>query len=244
MTMAVTLDRAAVERVVREVLGEFRKGRDAVPPDGVAWPLKVHVSARHVHLCPGDFETLFGKGAKLTSLRPLYQEGHFAAAESVTIIGPKSRLITGLRILGPLRKYSQVELAYTDVVLLGIEKVPVRMSGDIEGTPGAWLMGPAGMLELKQGVIRAVIHAHMSDRDAARFGVADKDIMELVVEGDAPVIFGRVHVRVDPSYKLEVHLDTDEANACHLASASRVSLRPAKGKLNVVSDIFNKGVRA
>jgi putative phosphotransacetylase len=234
MQMAGTLDRAAVEKVVRAVLGEFR----------AASPLKVNVSARHIHLCPKDFETLFGKGAWLTSFRPLYQEGHFAAAETVTIIGPKSRLITGLRILGPLRSYSQVELAYTDVVLLGIDSVPVRMSGDIDGTPGAWLMGPAGMLELKQGVIRAAMHVHMSERDAARMGVADKDIMELRVEGDAPVVFERVHVRVNPAFKLEVHLDTDEANACHLASASRVSLRPAKGKLSVVSDIINKGVRS
>jgi len=241
--MAMPLDRTAVERVVREVLAEFQKGRNAPCPDGVASPLKVHVSARHVHLCPKDFETLFGKGARLTSLRPLHQEGHFAAAETVTIIGPKSRLITGLRILGPLRGYSQVELAYTDVVLLGIENVPIRMSGDIAGTPGAWLMGPAGMLELKQGVIRAAMHVHMSDRDAARFGVADKDIMELKVEGDAPVVFERVHVRVDPAFKLEVHLDTDEANACHLASAGRVTLKPARGKINVVRDIVNKGVR-
>jgi len=242
--MAATLDRAAVERVVREVLGDFRKGSDVPRGDGVASPLKVNVSARHAHLCQGDFETLFGKGARLTPLRPLYQEGHFAAAESLTIIGPKSRLITGLRILGPLRGYSQVELAYTDVVLLGIDNVPVRMSGDLDGTPGAWLMGPAGMLELKRGVVRAAMHVHMSDRDAARMGVADKDIMELKVEGDAPVIFERVHVRVDPAYKLEVHLDTDEANACHLASASRVSLRPAKGRINIVSDNAKKGVRA
>lgn len=242
--MAVTLDRAAVERVIREVLAEFQRAGAVGRPDGVASPLMVHVSARHAHLCPKDFEALFGAGARPTILRPLYQEGHFAAAETVTIIGPKSRLITGLRILGPLREYSQVELAYTDVILLGIDNVPVRMSGDIAGTPGAWLMGPAGMLELKQGVIRAAMHVHMSDRDAARFGVADQDIMELKVEGDAPVIFERVHVRVNPAYKLEVHLDTDEANACHLATASRVSLRPAKGKFNVTSDIVNKGVRA
>lgn len=242
--MAGTLDRTAVERVVREVLAEFRRGGRTDGAEAAASPLKVNVSARHIHLCPGDFETLFGSGARPTALRPLYQEGHFAAQETVTIIGPKSRLITGLRLLGPLRKYSQVELAYTDVILLGIENVPVRMSGDIDGTPGAWLMGPAGMLELKRGVIRAAMHVHMSERDAARMGVADKDIMELRVEGDAPVVFGRVHVRVDPAFKLEVHLDTDEANACHLASASRVSLRPAKTKTNVVSDITNKGVRS
>lgn len=244
--MTETLDRAAIEKVVRQVLAEFRGPAAHGRQDGPASPLKVHVSARHAHLRQEDFETLFGRGARPTVLRPLYQEGHFAAAETVTIIGPKSRLITGLRLLGPLREYSQVELAYTDVILLGIDNVPVRMSGDIAGTPGAWLMGPAGMLELKQGVIRAARHAHMSDRDAARLGVADRGIMELRVEGDAPVVFERVHVRVNPAFKLEVHLDTDEANACHLATASRVSLRPAKDRIHLTNDNINenKGVPA
>lgn len=225
-------DRAAVEKIVRDVVRESLGGRNVSPHGQEASPLRVNVSARHIHLCPKDFETLFGQGARLTSLKPLYQEGHFAAQETVTIIGPRSRTITGLRILGPLRDYSQVELAFTDVILLGIENVPVRMSGDIDGTPGAWIMGPAGMLELKRGVIRAAIHVHMSDRDAARMGVVHRDIMELRVEGDAPVVFERVHVRVDPAFKLEVHLDTDEANACHLAAAKRVALGPAKKEQN------------
>jgi len=242
--MALTFDRAAVEKIVRDVVRDFRRDKTASCDDGVASPLKVNVSARHIHLCPKDFETLFGKGARLTSFRPLYQEGHFAANETVTLIGPKSRMITGLRILGPLREHSQIELAFTDVILLGIENVPVRMSGDLEGTPGAWIMGPAGMLELKQGVIRAALHVHMNERDAARMGVAHRDLMELRVEGDAPVVFERVHVRVGPAFKLEVHMDTDEANACHLAAAKHVSLTLSKGKSNVPGDIINKGVRS
>lgn len=226
--MDVAFDRAAVETIVRDVVREALRGRSAGGGGQEASPLKVNVSARHIHLCPKDFETLFGPGARPTPFKPLYQEGHYAAQETVTIIGPRSRMITGLRVLGPLRGHSQVELAFTDVVLLGLENVPVRLSGDIEGTPGAWIMGPAGMLELRQGVIRAAIHVHMSDRDAARLGVAHKDVVELHVASDTPVVFGRVHVRVDPAFKLEVHLDTDEANACHLAAAERVFLRPAK----------------
>jgi len=226
--MAVAFDRAVVEKIVRDVVRDALRNPGASADGREASPLKVNVSARHIHLCPKDFETLFGQGARPTVLKPLYQEGHFAARETVTLIGPRSRMITGLRLLGPLRDYSQVELAFTDVILLGIENVPVRMSGNLDGTPGAWIMGPAGMLELKHGVIRAAIHVHMSDRDAVRMGVAHKDIMELRVEGDAPVVFERVHVRVDPAFKLEVHLDTDEANACHLAAARQVSLRPAK----------------
>jgi putative phosphotransacetylase len=189
-----------------------------------AAPLAVNVSARHIHLCKKDFESLFGPGTQPTVLRPLYQEGHFAARETVTLVGPKSRMITGLRLLAPLREYSQIELAFTDTVLLGIENVPIRMSGDLANTPGAWIMGPQGMLELKQGVIRAALHVHMGTRDAARLGVTHKETMKLKVDGEAPVIFEKVHVRVDPAFKLEVHMDTDEANACNLAKSTNIVL--------------------
>jgi putative phosphotransacetylase len=242
MAMAGTFDRAAVEKIVRDVLRDYRKGESASGHDPTAPPLKVNVSARHIHLCLEDFEALFGKGARPTPLRPLYQEGHFAAQETVSLLGPKNRMIAGLRILGPLREHSQIELSFTDVFHLGIENVPLRMSGDVAGTPGAWLQGPAGMLELKQGVIRAARHVHMNEHDAARMGVVHKGFLALQVEGDAPVVFGRVHVRVDPAFKLEVHLDTDEANACHLAAAARVSLIPVN--IDGPDDIINKGARA
>ena len=210
------LTRAIVEQVVREAVGK-RLARAAVASP--ASKLVVHASARHMHLCREDLEALFGAGHELTPDRPLYQEGNFAAKETVTLIGPRSRLIPNLRILGPLRKQSQIELAFTDAILLGLD-VPVRLSGDIEGTPGAIVMGPKGIVELKQGVIRAAIHVHMSPAEAARYRVKQGDEMKLRVGGPATVVFERVVARVDPASRLNVHMDTDEANACalHLAT--------------------------
>jgi putative phosphotransacetylase len=178
-------------------------------------PLVVNVSARHCHLTPESVETLFGTGHQLTPFKWLYQEGQFAAREVLTLIGPRSRVISNLRILGPCRTLNQVELAYTDAVALGFD-LPLRLSGDIEGTAGCMLMGPAGFLEMPQGVIRALRHVHMHPDDAAHYGVAKGDQMSLRVGGPCGVAFDRLLVRVDASFKLEVHIDTDEGNACNL----------------------------
>ncbi len=205
---------------MRQVVSE----RLARPATGTAPTLTVHASARHMHLCREDLEKLFGPGHELTPERPLFQEGNFAARETVTLIGPRSRLISNLRILGPLRTKSQIELAFTDAIMLGLEDVPIRLSGDIAGTPGAFVMGPQGVVELHEGVIRAAIHAHMSPAEAAYFGVQNGDLMKLRVGGDAGVTFSRVHVRVDPRSRLNVHMDTDEANACGLHVAKEIEL--------------------
>ena len=211
------ISRTVVEQIVREAVQKrlgVRRGGTRAPE------LAVHASARHMHLCREDLDALFGEGHELTPDRPLYQEGNFAAKEAVTLIGPRSRLIPNLRILGPLRKESQIELAFTDAILLGLDTVPVRLSGNIEGTPGAFVMGPKGIVELKRGVIRAAIHVHMSPDDAARYGVKQGDLMKLRVSGPTTTVFERVHARIDPSSRLNVHMDTDEANACalHLAT--------------------------
>ena len=211
--------RAEIEQIVREAI----RARLGSPGAKNAPNLVVDASARHCHLCREDLDALFGKGYELTSLRELYQPGNFAAKETVTIIGPRSRLISNLRILGPLRKQSQVELAFTDAFMLGID-APIRLSGDIAGTPGCFLMGPKGMCELKQGVIRAAIHAHMSPDEAAYFGVQHKDYMKLRVGGAASIVFNRVQVRVDPATRLNVHMDTDEANACGLHLTNDIEL--------------------
>jgi len=216
---APRLTRSQVEEIVRQVLTE----RLAAPRQS-APELVVHASARHVHLCREDLERLFGPGYELTVDRPLYQPGNFAATETVTLIGPRSRLISNLRILGPLRSRSQIELAFTDAVSLGYDDVPIRLSGNLAGTPGAVLMGPNGVVELKDGVIRAAMHVHMNPDDAARYGVRQGDVMKLRVGGDAGVTFEHVHVRVDPTYRLEVHMDTDEANACGLRYAKEIGL--------------------
>lgn len=175
----------------------------------------VNVSARHCHLTAQAVEALFGKGAQLEVQKWLYQEGQFAARQVVTLIGPRSRVISNLRILGPCRNLNQVELAYTDAIALGFD-IPLRLSGNIQGTPGCMLMGPAGFFEMKEGVIRAARHVHMSPADAAFYGVKNGDHMKLRVGGECGVVLDRLLCRVDPSFKLEVHIDTDEGNACNL----------------------------
>lgn len=217
---ALSIDRATVEAVVRQVVAE----RLASPAPAPAPALTVHVSARHMHLSREDLDELFGPGHELTVERPLYQPGNFAAREMVTLLGPRQRIISNLRILGPLRERSQIELAFTDAITLGFDDIPLRISGDLDGTPGAFVMGPRGVVELKQGVIRPAIHVHMSPAEAVRFGVRHGDVMKLRVGGDAGAVFNRVHVRVDPDFRLDVHMDTDEANACGLHLTKDIEL--------------------
>jgi putative phosphotransacetylase len=215
------ISRAAVEDIVRQVALEYlgRSSRASGPAK-----LTVHASARHMHVSREDLDILFGPGHQLTVERPLYQEGNFAAKETVTLIGPRSRLISNLRILGPMRQKSQVELAFTDAITLGFDNIPIRLSGDISGTPGAVVMGPRGVLEMKEGLIRAAIHVHMNPAEAAHYGVAQGDLMKLRVGGAAGITFDHVHVRIDPTSKLDVHMDTDEANACGLHTAQEIEL--------------------
>jgi putative phosphotransacetylase len=208
-----------VERLVREVVVQKLAAR--VQPGKPT--LAVHASARHIHVSREDLGRLFGPGYELTVDRPLYQEGNFAAKETVTLIGPRSRLISNLRILGPLRSRTQVELAFTDAVSLGLD-LPVRLSGDLDGTPGAVLMGPKGIVEMKDGVIRAAMHVHMGPQDAAHYGVQHGDEMKLRVGGAAGLTFERVRVRVGRDFRLDVHMDTDEANACGLHLTKDIEL--------------------
>jgi putative phosphotransacetylase len=208
------LHRAVVEHLVRQVVyGRLGKPlpRVATAPN----PLVVNVSARHCHLTPEAVERLFGNGYRLQVHKWLYQEGQFAARESLTLIGPRSRVISNLRILGPCRTLNQVELAYTDAIALGFD-IPLRLSGNIKETPGCMLMGPAGFFEMKSGVIRALRHAHLSPEDAAFYGVENGDELKLRVGGACGILLDRMLVRVDPGFKLEVHIDTDEGNACNL----------------------------
>jgi putative phosphotransacetylase len=221
----LVLSRELVERVVRDVVtARFGAGAQAGPGQVV-----VHASARHMHVSREDLDVLFGQGHELTPERDLFQPGNFAAKETVTLVGRRGRLIANLRILGPMRKQSQIELAFTDAISLGFDTVPVRLSGDLAGTPGAYVIGPAGAVQLKEGVIRAAIHVHMNQADAGRYGVKQGDVMRLRVGGDAGVVFSRVHVRIDPSSRLNVHMDTDEANACALHLARSFELLSEKG---------------
>jgi len=229
------LDRREVEALVRQVLLEKLRGRVTPPPvreqhataatraGGPPHPLVVNVSARHLHVTPEDVQVLFGPGAQLTKLKDLYQQGEFASEQTVTLVGPRQRIIPNVRILGPCRKLTQVELSYTDGIYLGID-LPLRISGDIENTPGCTILGPKGALTISKGVIRAARHVHMSSEDMQYYGVKDGDEMKLRIEGPCGLTFDKVRVRYHPKVILEVHIDTDEGNACDLESAKYMEL--------------------
>jgi len=178
--------------------------------------IPIAISARHVHLTQESIDILFGKDYQLTEYKPLSQPGQFAANERVSLVGPKNT-IERVRILGPVRSKNQVEISRTDEFFLGID-APVRASGHVENTPGIKLVGPEGELSLKEGVICAWRHIHMTPADAEVFGVEDKDIVEIRVENEErSLTFGNVLIRVSPKYALEMHIDTDEANAAELS---------------------------
>jgi putative phosphotransacetylase len=217
MSTAPHLDRRLIEQIVREIVLSQVGGPPGKPN------LVVSVSARHVHLTDRDVETLFGAGHKLTVAKDLYQDGYYAAEETVMVVGPRRRMLPTVRILGPTRPESQVELAYTDGISLGID-LPVRPSGQIDGTPGCVLVGPKGVVELKKGVIRAERHVHIGPADAEHYGVKDKDRMSLRVTSSCDTTFNNLLVRVGKKIKLEVHLDTDEGNACDIDHATGVEL--------------------
>ena len=180
-----------------------------------ALAIPIAVSARHIHLDRAAVETLFGPGHQLTPYKPLSQPGQYACEERLTIVGPKRR-IEGVRVLGPERRACQVEISRTDEFFLGLD-APVRDSGDVASSAACTLIGPAGQLTLEQGVICARRHIHMTPEDAARFGVADRDVVEVAVDSDGrDLTFGDVLIRVSDRFALEMHLDTDEANAAEI----------------------------
>jgi len=181
-------------------------------------PFLVEISAHHIHLTQEHVEALFGKGHKLTKRADLSQPGQYACKEQLTIVGPKSR-IERVRILGPARKYTQVEIAMTEQFKLGIHP-PIRESGDIADTPGCLLESPKGSVQIDRGVICALRHVHMSPEDALRYGVRDKSFVRVRIEGDRELVFGDVLVRVDPNFKLAMHIDTDEGNAANVKTGA------------------------
>ena len=170
----------------------------------------LEASGRHVHITKEQAMALFGH--PLTEKRPLSQPGQFLSNERVTVQGPKGKL-EHVAVLGPERKEGQVEVSLTDARVLGVD-APVRMSGDVSGTPGAVLIGPRGRVELAQGVIAAQRHIHLTPEDASRFGVRDKQVVRLQTFTERPLVFDDVAVRVSPKFAAAVHLDYDEANAC------------------------------
>lgn len=175
-------------------------------------PVLVEISARHVHVSPKDLETLFGKGYQLTPKKDLSQPGQYACEERVDIIGPK-RELKGVSILGPVRPATQVELSLTDARSVGIA-APVRESGDIFGSAACKIVGPAGEIDLPEGVIIAKRHIHMTPADAEKYNIVDNQVVSVAIHTEGrSLIFGDVVARVSSKFSLAMHVDTDEANA-------------------------------
>lgn len=199
---------ARVERLVREAVSEFLNSGRVIP---------ISVSARHMHITQEHLEQLFGPGSQLTNMKDLLQPGEFAADQTVTVIGPNRHLFEKVRILGPVRKATQVELSYTDGRHLGLE-LPARHSGDIKGTAAVILVGPNGVVHLQEGAIRALRHVHMGATDAERLGVQNEQLANVRLSGPMGLVFEKVRVRVGKNAKLEMHIDTDEANAAGITT--------------------------
>lgn len=198
------------------------------------------VSVRHLHLSREHADILFGKGYEMQVLKELYQPGTYAYKETVTVVGPRLNAIQNVRILGPLRDKTQVELAKTDCITLGVD-APVKPSGQLEGTASAVIIGPKGAVYLKDGVIRANRHLHLSSGDAAYFGLKDNDLVDVRISGPKGLTFNNVQARVSPDFKSEMHVDTDDGNAADIVNGtmaeivdascvSPISLQLANGK--------------
>jgi len=224
-SIPAALGRVEIEQMVREVLRRGSVSSPAAGPDGAPNPLVVNVSARHVHLSPEHLAVLFGAGAELEIDRELYQAGFFAARQTVAVVGPRRRMLPSVRVLGPCRGATQVELSLTDGIFLGLD-LPVRISGDHHDTPGCLLVGPRGVVELESGLIRAMRHVHMGPADLAHHGVAAGESMQLRIEaGGCTTVYEDMVVRAADDIRLEVHIDTDEGNAANLAGADLVELQ-------------------
>ncbi len=214
-------DVKAVSEIVKRIIESCEK----TETEG---DIPVGVSNRHIHLSQEHLEILFGKGYELQKLKDLSQPGQYACKEQLTLIGPSLRAIEGVRVLGPVRKASQVEISRTDSFTLKV-KPPVRESGSIEGSAPITIVGPKGLVTLKEGCILANRHIHMSDKDGERFGVKDGEYVAVEVNGDGKrTALYDVQVRVSDKFALEMHLDTDDANACGIGNGAKVKLIPNK----------------
>ena len=219
-TVSVGSDAELLDMIVREVRTALRERRPSPATRAAAAPgqyprIPLGVSNRHIHLTEATFHRLFGPGAKFEQMRPLYQPGEFASAHTLTVVGPKLRSIPGVRILGPLRKYDQVEVSLTDSIFLGIDP-PVANSGTLDEAAPLTLAGPAGSVYLERCAIVASRHIHMTPADAGQLGVRDGDSCRVRIGGAKSTIFERVLIRTNPNWRLQIHLDTDDANAANV----------------------------
>ncbi len=207
------IDESKIRRAVLSELAELGEGKY----------IPVGISARHVHLSEADIAVLFGEGYSLHPMRALSQPGQFAAHEQVAVIGPRGRL-EQVRVLGPARRQAQVEISVSDAFTLGIRDCPVRLSGDLAGSAKVTIKGPQGEIKLDEGLIIAARHVHMNEHDARVYGVHDRQVVAVRVSGDRPCVLENVVCRTGNAHELEIHLDTDEANACGLSNGDLVEL--------------------
>ena len=212
---------AQIAELVKKVLADM--GGSSASTGLAANEVPVGVSNRHIHLTQADVETLFGAGYQLTPMKDLSQPGQYACKETLTLIGPAMRPIEGVRVLGPVRKSSQVEISATDSYVLKV-KPPVRESGNIAGSAGVTIVGPKGIVQLKEGCIIANRHIHMSPEDGQKFGVKDGETVTVDVEGKRRTRWYDVQVRVHPDFRLEMHIDTDDANAAGIGNGFKVKV--------------------
>jgi putative phosphotransacetylase len=210
------LSEEVAQRVKARLIGRDTSGKRNIP---------VGVSGRHMHLTREVLEHLFGKGHELSKMRDLSQPGEFAADETVTIVGPSGHAIERVRVLGPPRGYTQLELARSDGIRLGLD-LPIRKTGDVAGTPGLTVVGPKGTVVLAEGAIRATRHIHMTVADGERLGLADGQVVRVRAGGPAGLTLDNVVVRVSDRYALDFHLDTDDANAAGLQTGDLVEIMP------------------
>ncbi len=203
-----------VAKIVSKIMANYSDSEDTVP---------VGISNRHIHLSASDVETLFGKGYELTPFKDLSQPGQYACKELLTIIGPSLRPIENVRVLGPVRSASQVEISRTDSFVLKV-KPPVRESGDIAGSSPITIIGPKGVVTLKEGCIIANRHIHMSEDEGKSFGLKDGDYVTVEANGERRTTFYDVQVRVNKAFRLEMHIDTDDANAAGIGNGAKVKI--------------------
>jgi putative phosphotransacetylase len=226
-TVAGLTDDALIDLIVEEIRSVFKTPpqgatqRRRIPSDSRYPTIPLGVSSRHIHLTPATFRRLFGEGSAFEQMRPLYQPGEFASNHTLTIVGPKLRSITGVRVLGPLRKYDQVEVSLTDAFFLGIDP-PVANSGTLDAAAPLTLVGPNGSVYNERCAIIASRHIHMTNSDAARLGVRDGDSCKVRVGGEKSTIFENVLIRTNDSWLLQIHLDTDDANAANIREETHV----------------------
>ena len=213
-----------IANMVKKVLADMDSKASAPAANGAFnYEVPVGVSNRHIHLSKADMETLFGAGYELTPLKDLSQPGQYACKEVLTIVGPSMRPIENVRVLGPLRKASQVEIAMTDSYVLKV-KPPVRESGNLTGSAPIRIIGPKGIVELSEGCIIANRHIHMSEDEGKAFGVRDGEYVDVELNGERRSLFYDVQIRVHKDFRLEMHIDTDDANAAGVGNGFKAKL--------------------